>query len=81
MARRLRSAGETYPCESDESAPDETVLALFPYGHAERGISGEPVDPYEDVRGRKPEAESSERMRGRMRICGHLENEKDLFDF
>ena len=62
----------THPCDSNERTPDEPMLALFPNGHAEGGVGGEPVDTNEDVRRGEVEAERCQ-GRSRTRICGHRE--------
>ena len=64
-----------HPCQADEQAPDETMFALVPDGHAEQWIGREPVDTYEDVRGREAKTEAGQGRggsSGRTRALGHF---------
>jgi len=47
----------THPYQTDEQAPDETVLALFPGGDTDRGVRRKPVYADEDVRRREVETD------------------------
>lgn len=69
---RLRGRRGTHPCEANDCAPDETIPALVPDGHAEGGVGGQSVHADEDVGGGEVEAKGSQ-GRGRTRICGHWE--------
>lgn len=65
---------DTYPDQTDEDAPDETMFTFFPDGRTEQGVCRKPVDPYKDVRGRETETETSQGLGGgsRTRTCGHI---------